>query len=374
MTRSVLRCMPFCAALLSACSEQSTPTEVAAGSAAALVLPSAVSVRVVMSNLNSPRGMAWGPEGALYVTESGTATQNGPCTQVLEGASLVTRCFSGTGSVSRLWKGRQERVLSDLPSGYLLSNGFMAGPQDIDFQGLGNGSVLIGCGCDPSARTALGPAAALLGTVIEFNPSGRIRMVADITAFEGSHNPAGGSVDSNPFGVLVEGGGAWVVDAGGNSLLRLSQTGSISYVGTFPSTVAPPPFMQSEPVPTRVKRGPDGALYVSTLSGLPFLDGSAAIYRVVPGQPPQPWLGGFKAITDFDFAKDGSVYVVQFASGPIFFPDPGLLIHVAPGGARSVLADDLFHPTGVLAGPDGSVYVANRGSFGSAGEVLRYQW
>jgi hypothetical protein len=107
---------------------------------------------------------------------------------------------------------------------------------------------------------------------------------------------------------------------------------------------------------------------------VPFVDGSAAIYRVVTGQEPPLWPDGFKAITDFDFGRDGSVYVVQFASGPLFFPDPGLLIHVAPGGAGSVIADDLFHPTRVLAGPDGSVYVANRGSFGSAGEVLRYQW
>jgi hypothetical protein len=54
---------------------------------------------------------------------------------------------------------------------------------------------------------------------------------------------------------------------------------------------------------------------VSTLSGVPFLDGSAAIYRVVPDQAPQLWAGGFKTITDFDFGPDASVYVSNGGSG-----------------------------------------------------------
>lgn len=373
MTRAVQRFAPFSLLLLAACSEQPLPTEV--GGAAALVSPAAVTVTVVMSNLNSPRGMAWGPEGGLYVAEAGTATTNGPCHLVMEGMTPATRCYSGTGSVSRLWKGRQERVLSGLPSTYFVESGFTSGPQDVDFQGLGNGYVLLGCSCEPHTRVELGPAGPLLGSLIAFNPSGRWRVVADIAAFEQEQNPWGGLADSNPFGLLAEGGGVYVADAAGNSLLRVSPNGHVSLVTTaFPSTAAPPPFMQAEPVPTRVKRGPDGALYVSTLSGAPFLDGSAAIYRVVPGQPPQLWAGGFKAITDFDFGPDGSVYVVQFATGPLFFAGPGALIRRAPDNTRTVIASDLFHPTGVAVGRDGSVYVSNRGSGVGEGEVRRYQW
>jgi hypothetical protein len=373
MTRAVAVCIPFGLALLTACSEQSTPTDSGA-TAAALVVPTASSVTVVMNSLNSPRGLAWGPEGALYVAEAGTNITNGPCIPAMEGATMVTRCFSGTGGVSRLWKGKQERVLSDLPSSYIVQSSFSSGPQAVAFQGRGNGYVLVGCGCDPADRASLGPAGPLFGTLLTFNPSGHWSVVADIAGFEAEHNPVGGPIDSNPYGLLVDGSRKYIVDAGGNSLLQLSQKGDITYLGTFPSTPAPPPFMQAEPVPTRVKRGPDGALYVSTLSGVPFLEGSAAIYRVVPGQPPELWLGGFKAITDFDFGVDGSVWVVQFATGPVFFGGPGVLIHVARSGARSIVASDLFHPTGVLAGPDGSVYVSNRGSFGSTGEVLRYAW
>jgi len=48
-----------------------------------------------------------------------------------------------------------------------------------------------------------------------------------------------------------------------------------------------PPFVQAQPVPTEVTRGSDGALYVSLLSGVPFLPGTAGIYRVVLGQAPR---------------------------------------------------------------------------------------
>jgi hypothetical protein len=54
-----------------------------------------------------------------------------------------------------------------------------------------------------------------------------------------------------------------------------------------------------------------------------------------------------------------------------FFNGPGQLIRVAPDGSRTVLTTDLFHSTGVLAGPDGAIYVSNNGNLAGVGEVLR---
>jgi DNA-binding beta-propeller fold protein YncE len=165
-----------------------------------------------------------------------------------------------------------------------------------------------------------------------------------------------------------------VVDAGGNSLVEVAANGRISFVTTFPSTPAPAPWILAEPVPTKVRRGPDGALYVSTLSGVPFVDGSAAIYRVVPGQAPQLHAGGFKMINDFDFGPDGSIFVLQFATAPLFLGGPGALVRVAHDGTRSTLTTELFQPTGVIVGPDGSVYVSNKGTLPAEGEVLRIRF
>ncbi|MGK2961087.1 MAG: ScyD/ScyE family protein [Gemmatimonadaceae bacterium] len=331
----------------------------------------ASQIEVVMSGLNSPRGLGWGPEGGLYVAEAGTAVTTGACTEFLEGAMLATKCWSGTGSVSRLWKGSQTRVATGLPSTYITESGFTSGPQDISFAGRGHAMVALGWGGAPSLRAALGPAAADAGTLIQLQPSGGWRVVADISGFEESANPAGGILDSNPYGVLAESAQSFVVDAGGNSLLKVGANGKTSLVATFPSTAAPAPWNQAESVPTRVKRGPDGALYVSTLSGVPFAAGAAVIYRVEAGQQPVVYLGGFKSITDFAFSPDGGVYVLQFATSFLFFGGPGALIHVAPDGTRTTVTTDLFQPTGIVLDDEGSVYVSNRGTSSGDGEVLK---
>ena len=101
-------------------------------------------------------------------------------------------------------------------------------------------------------------------------------------------------MDSNPYGLLNEAGARFVADAGGNSLIQVMANGATNAVATFPSLPAPPPFSQSEAVPTEVQRGPDGALYVGSLSGVPFLSGNARIYRVVPGQAPTVYIGGLR--------------------------------------------------------------------------------
>ena len=133
----------------------------------------------------------------------------------------------------------------------------------------------------------------------------------------------------------------------------------------------PPTVTTADAVPTEVVRGPEGALYVSQLTGVPFVAGNASIWRIVPGAAPQIYRTGFKTITDFDWGPDGNLYLVQFASAPTFFGGPGLLIRVPPTGPPVTLNSTLTNPTGVLVGPDGAIYVSNRGNVAGVGEVLR---
>jgi hypothetical protein len=333
----------------------------------------AASVTVVMTDLDAPRGLAFGPEGALYVAEAGTTAITGPCVPLFPAARGVS-CYSGTGAVSRLWKGRQERILSGLPSAYGTTTTDITGPHDVGFHGRGNGFVTIGWGADPALRASFGGVGEQFGALHRFNPSGTLRRVADVAAFELAQNPAGGRFDSNPFGLLAEPGRQFVADAGGNALLEVGDDGAVSLVATFAPIPAPPGAPgppTSEPVPTEVHRGPDGALYVSTLTGVPFRPGTAAIYRVVPGQAPQVYAGGFSFITDFAFGTDGSLYVLQFATAA-GLGGPGVVIRAAPGnGARSTVIATLSTPTGITVGPDGAVYVSNKGRLPAQGEVLR---
>ena len=140
-------------------------------------------------------------------------------------------------------------------------------------------------------------------------------------------------------------------------------------MAVFPSR----PARSTDAVPTGVVRGPDGAYYVSELTGTPFSAGAARIYRVMPGQAPEVYLTGFKTAIDLDFGPDGSLYVLQLATGPVFFSGPGEIVRVAPDGSRSVVVNGLSMPTSILVGPDGALYVTNKGTAIGAGEVLRVE-
>jgi len=325
--------------------------------------PVHTAVTVVMSGLDNPRGLALGPEGALYVVEAGRGG-DGPC-QVLRG---LLRCYRATGAVSRYWRGTQERVATGLPS-YVGSSADaeVTGPHDISFQGRGGAFITIGFGGNPALRSLFGPAGALFGTLVQAPASGRWRVVADISAYESTANPDGNLIDTNPYGVLAEPGKHIVADAGANALLEVEANGDISTLAVFPAR----PGRSTDAVPTAVVVGPDGAYYVSELSGVPFADGAARVYRVVAGQAPEVYQAGFKTIIDLDFGRDGSLYVLQHATGATFFSGPGQLIRVAPDGSRSVVVSDLTRPTSVLVGEDGTIYISNRGISIGTGEVLR---
>ena len=335
--------------------------------------------QVVATGLDNPRGLDFAPNGALYIAEAGRGG-NGPTVTGGDGGMLR---FGLSGSITRLFKGEQERIVTGLPSLADAQGGQAIGPSAISFGHLGNAAVTIGLAQDPSVRDGtLGAQAAALGTLWQLNLKGKMEFIADLAAFEARVDPDGHGPDSNPNGALNGGGGSvYATDAGGNSLLQISGNGSISVVAVFPNRIVPSPFppfadMPMQAVPTNVVRGPDGALYVSQLTGFPFPQGGARVYRVVPGTPPQVYVGGFTNIIDLEFDSAGNLYVLEIDTNGLLAPNvTGRLARVGPGGQNTVTiaSEGLVMPGGMTIGPDGAIYVSNFSTSSGTGQVVRIQ-
>ncbi len=312
----------------------------------------------VAEGLNNPRGLAFAPNGQLYVAEAGTGNN--------DGAILGIDLKKSTEAV----------LIGGLPS-YTAAMGDIVGVHDVSFQGRGNLLAPVGLGADPTTRAG----GSKFGWLLKVPPSGKAQYRADVAGHEAVANPHPFSVDSNPYSVqALPDGNAIVADAGANALFHVNlETGAVSTLAMFPdrNVAFGSGSMPAQAVPNAVTLGPDGALYVGQLLGFPFTPGESKVFRVTMDGTVSDFATGFTSIIDVTFDRHGNLYVLEIAKNGLLAAFgsgdfTGALIRVAPNGARTEVASEgLFAPGGVAIGPDGAAYVTNYSIASGGGQVVR---
>ena len=327
----------------------------------------AQDISVYASGLAGPRGLKFGPDGALYVAEAGRggpASTQGACEQV----PAPVGPYSGgpTGRISKITGPNQRTTVVDgLPSGISsLPSGDTLGVADVAFLGNNLFAVLAGGGCSHGN-------AAMPNGIIGIDPNRHTwRYVNDLSAFFAA-NPVGHpdaddfEPDGTPFTMIVDRGHFFVVEANHGEIVMVNPGGHTERLVDLSAT-------EGHLVPTAIVERA-GSFYVGTLGTFPIAPGSARVYRISKdGQILQAW-AGFTTVTGMAFDAQGRLYVLEMSSAAGFpIPGTGKTVRIDASGTIEDFVTGLVVPTGLTYGPDGALYVSNFGAAPAGlGVILR---
>ena len=338
--------------------------------------PPSDEVVTVATDLNNPRQLSIGPGQSLYVAEAGVAYS---C-ELIPGVGPDFQVCGLTGSFTEISGGEQTRIVTGVPT--LSFNGEVIGASDVDVRGNRIAVLIGGLTGAATARDSLPDQYASFGTLrmgdLRSAPmtAAEMDLAADINAYEVANNPDGNvPPDSNAVGFTALSAHSWAVtDAGGNALLMMGSAGE-STVAVFPNGApVPNPFgpgmIPPQAVPTDVAVGPDGAFYVSQLTGFPFPTGGSTIWRVTADGDVSAYATGLTMVTSLAW-KDDTLYAVQLDDGNFFDGHVGSLREITPGGSmHEAVVADLSAPYG-LAIRGNSAYLTVDSVSSGDGSVIR---
>ncbi|NJN82290.1 MAG: ScyD/ScyE family protein [Caldilineaceae bacterium] len=334
---------------------------------------------VVAEGLNTPQGVLVDPDGNVWVIDSGVG-----------GETEVQAVSTETGEPITAYVGDTARVV-------------MIGPDGAQTEAALLPSILIGQEAVGGGRLALADgtlfatngvwtnvageeATPLMSSVVKVSAGGEVTEVANTWPIERDENPDGTDVfETHPYGVAAGPDGMlYVADAGANTVLKVDPaTGEVSLLAVIPPVKGafPSPSyggeLLADPVPTGIVVDDEGNVFVSLLTGAPFLPGNAKVVKITPDGEMSDYATGLTMLTDLRKGPDGEMYAVQFVlltdQGPK--PDSGGVFKIVEGDSRSELViQGLSFPTSVDFNAEGDAYVAVNGGFvpPGTGAVLEF--
>lgn len=304
------------------------------------------------AQLNAPSGVAFGPDGSLYIAD----TENHRIRRVSPGGLIST--IAGTGA-----------------PGFSGDGGPATGAQLTS-----PGSVALG------ADGSLFVADTGNQRIRRITPGGVISTVAGTAAagYGGDGGPAAGAQLAYPAGVATgPDGSLYIADTGNHRVRRVNPFGMITTVagsgvpgfsGDRDAATAARLFG-----PRQVALGPDGALYIADTDNhrvrMVAADGTIS---TVAGSGAFGYSGDGSSATSarlaypasVSVAPDGTLYIADFSNQRIRAVSAlGIITTVAGTGAAGYGGDGgpatsalLAGPRGVALGTDGSLYIADTGN------------
>ena len=328
---------------------------------------------VFATGFDNPRGLAFQPNTRrLYVAEAGlggTTTTEGLCEQAFPPLGPITGGNTGRISVVNRM-GERTTLIEGLPSG--VTQGFnILGPTDIEFIG-DRMYALIAAGCSKGHVDFPNAVMKRVGPYLEHT--------ADLSAYnldnpqnfpiDEDHDPEGNpsSFKATSEGELI------VVEANHSTIDSVAPNGKTTRVADLAE------FIQGYDTPVAIDIDALGNVYIGSFGEFPFADGTSVIYKITPRGAISVYAQGFTTLLDMAFAPSGDLYILETSTGnsaepPFLVRNSGRISRLRDDGTVDVIATGLDFPTAITFGPDGALYISNRGhgmgGESGQGEILR---
>jgi hypothetical protein len=343
------------------------------------------SGKVLATGLNDPRGLAFGPDGALYIAEAGiggTTSTVGTCTQGLP--PLGPYKGGPNARISKLGPtGKLTALATGLPS-FVALQGDIIGVADVVFLDGQLYALIAGGGCSHGNPDLPN------GIVKVDRDSGKWYYITDLSLFYMEHPaafPDAGDFepDGVPYSLIARDGQLIAVEPNHGTITTTSTDGSTSELIDVS-------FSEGHIVPTGIAAN-NNNLYIGNLGQFPItanwekvitLSQDLGFTDTTPGFTTETAdakkfriansRAGFTTVVSLKFGPDGLLYALELSDTPGGFPNPGdgKVLRVNADGTIQTVVTGLALPGGMTFGPDKALYISNDGDLGPGkGQIVR---